>query len=335
MHFYISSGGNAGLAAVVAARSLNYPASIVVPMTTKPLMIAKLYAAGASEVIQIGVSLKEADTHLREVILTANPHGVYVPPYDHPYIWEGHSHLVGEIKKQLSGNSSTTSVTNGMSNGHIAGKNNGATNGYVNGGAVQPLNHANGHENNTDKPDAILCSVGGGGLLVGIMQGMEAEGWAAVPVIAVETRGAESLNAALRAGELVTLPGIRSQATSLGATRVAEKAFEYAQRPNVRSVVLDDAEAAMGCWRLADDERIMVELACGVNVALCYDGRLEMALGKKLSPQSKIVIVLCGGSNVTVDMLAGWRKEFGYIEREIPRHHNVPSSVTAPIAVCH
>lgn len=102
---------------------------------------------------------------------------------------------------------------------------------------------------------------------------------------------------------------------------------------NVRSVVLPDAEAAMGCWRLADDERIMVEMACGVNVALCYDGRLEKALGRKVRPDDKIVIILCGGSNVTVDMLAKWRKEFGWVEQEVRKESTngiVPSEVTAP-----
>lgn len=70
----------------------------------------------------------------------------------------------------------------------------------------------------------------------------------------------------------------------------------------------------MGCWRLADDERVMVELACGVNVALCYDGRLERALGRKVRPDDKVVVMLCGGSNVTVDMLTRWRQEYAYLE---------------------
>jgi L-serine/L-threonine ammonia-lyase len=262
-------------------------------MTTKPLMIAKIKAAGASEVIQHGASWKEADTYLREVILKGDKNGVYVPPFDHPDIWEGHSKLVAEIKQQLSNHHASSSILNDVSN---------------------------------SKPDAIVCSVGGGGLFAGVMQGLDQVGWADIPVLALETKGAESLNAALLADSLVTLPGITSLATSLGATRVAEKAFEYARRPNVRSVVLSDAEATMGCWRLADDERMLVEPACGVNVALCYEHRLEKALGKQLTAESKVVIVLCGGSNVTVDMLAEWRKEYGYIEKKISRNGVVPSS---------
>jgi len=287
-HFYSSSGGNAGLACVVAARTLNHPATVVVPMTTNPLMIAKIKTAGASEVIQHGATWKEADTYLREVLLEQDKNGVYCPPFDHPNIWEGNSTLIDEIEHQL-----------------------------------------------TEKPDAIICSVGGGGLFNGVIEGLDRIGWDDVQVLAVETRGAESFNASLTSGEIITLPGITSLATSLGCTRVAEKAFEYGKRSNVCSVVLSDAEACMGCWRLADDERMIVEPACGVNVALCYEGRLKQALGRKLTPESKVVIVLCGGSNVTIDMLAGWRQEYGYIEKSAHVNGELPSSLTGPNGVCH
>ena len=297
-HFYCSSGGNAGLACVVAAQSLDRRATVVVPLSTKPLMIAKLKTAGAYQVVQHGASWREADTYLREELLKIDPHGVYVPPFDHPEIWNGNSTVIDEVTWQLP---ALLHGTSGTMNGHAE-----------------------------EKPDAIICSVGGGGLFCGVMQGLEAAGWSEVPVVAVETAGAESFSAALKADELVTLPAITSQATSLGATRVAEKAFEYGKMKNVRSVVLSDGEAAMGCWRLADDERIMVELASGVNVALCYDGRLENALGRRLTKDLKVVIILCGGGNVTVDMLAQWRKDYAYVEGQIPAV-DAPSSHTAPI----
>ena len=284
IHFYSSSGGNAGLACVTAARQLARPATVVVPHSTKPFMIAKLQAAGAHDVIQHGNNWKEADTHLREVILQEDPNGVYVPPFDHKDVWAGHATMVEEIKKQMGG----------------------------------------------DTPDAISVSVGGGGLLNGVVQGLHEAGWDHTTVLAMETQGAHSLRASLNAGELVTLPGITSQASSLGAVRVAAKTFENGRLPNVKSVVLSDAEAALGCWRLADDERIMVELACGVNVALCYDGRLQQTLDRPLTRDFKLVIVVCGGNSVSIDILAGWRKEFGYIEKKIPHPTDVPSAQTAP-----
>jgi len=181
-------------------------------------------------------------------------------------------------------------------------------------------------EKGEDRPDALICSVGGGGLFTGVMLGLDKAGWHDTGVLAMETQGAHSLHSALAAGELVSLDEITSIAGSLGAKRVCEKAYECARRPSVKSVVLRDAEAAMGCWRLADDERMMVELACGVNVAVCYDGRLRRLL-PGLTKESKVVVVVCGGSNVTLELLMQYREKYGWIEREMTRDREVPSTV--------
>ena len=37
------------------------------------------------------------------------------------------------------------------------------------------------------RPDAVVLSVGGGGLLCGVVEGVKAVGWESVPVFAVET----------------------------------------------------------------------------------------------------------------------------------------------------
>jgi len=286
VHFYSSSGGNAGLACVTAARSLGYPATVIVPESTKPLMIAKIRTAGATDVIQHGATWKEADTYLHQEVLKKDSGGVYVPPFDHLDIWEGASTLIDEVETQLPG-----------------------------------------------KFDAIICSVGGGGLFNGVMRGLDKHSWTDVPVLAMETRGAESLASSLKAGKLVTLPGITSIATSLGATRVADQTFEYGKRKNVKSVVLSDAEAAMGCWRLADDERMLVETACGVSLAVCYDGRLRKLI-PELGRDSKVVVVVCGGSNITFEMLAEYKQKYGNVEKLTTNDLGVPSTNTAPDKMC-
>lgn len=143
-------------------------------------------------------------------------------------------------------------------------------------------------------PDAIIASVGGGGLFCGLQVGLEDHGLLNVPVLAVETEGAASLNASLQAGELVTLREITSIATSLGARQVASKTFELAKRSNVKSLVLSDAQAAMACCKLMDDEKIAVEAACGVSAAVIYYGLLTKVI-PDLSPESRVVLVVCGG----------------------------------------
>lgn len=271
--FYCSSGGNAGLACVTAAISLSCPATIVVPLSTSELIIKKLKDLG-SEVVQKGQHWVEADTYLREELLGKDKAGVYVPPFDHPDVWEGNASLIAELEEQLSG-------------------------GY----------------------DALVCSVGGGGLFCGIMEGLKNYGHMIqdcaqeVKVLVVETQGADSLSLSLQKGELSRLPAITSIATSLGSTRVAMQAYQWAQRPEVTSLVLKDAEAAMACVRFADEERILVESACGVSLAPMYNGKLREELYPGISDadfkMKNVVVVICGGSNVTLNMLEGYKKTYG------------------------
>ena len=58
------------------------------------------------------------------------------------------------------------------------------------------------------KPSVIALSVGGGGLLCGVLRGMHNVGWNDVPVVAVETEGANCLAASVEAGQLATIPAI-------------------------------------------------------------------------------------------------------------------------------
>lgn len=206
----------------------------------------------------------------------------------------------------------------------------------ANGVYVPPFDHKDVWEGAStiieefnEKPDAVVCSVGGGGLFCGVQMGLERRGWGDVNVLAVETEGAESLATSLKKGKLVTLEKITSIATSLGAKRVAEKAFELGQRKNVRSVVLSDAEAGMGCWRLADDERLIVEPACGVSVAVCYDGRLRKLL-PQLKEDSKVVVIVCGGSDITLETLCHFREKYAEAEKMATDDRGVPSTLSAP-----
>jgi L-serine/L-threonine ammonia-lyase len=242
-------------------------------------MMMKLRTAGAAEVIQIGTSWREADEHLREMILPGDENGVYIPPFDHPEIWAGAATMVDEIELQLGERSQTGLAT-----------------------------RAAEHAAKMIAPDAIVCSVGGGGLFCGIMQGLEGSSVSQhTRVIAAETLGAESLHVSVEAKELVTLPAITSIATSLGATRVAKQALDYGLEDKVLTVVLTDDNAVEACWRFANEERILVEPACGATLAVAYTGKLKQLL-PDLTAESKVVLVVCGGSNITIEILAAYRQ---------------------------
>uniref|UniRef100_A0A8C3C1T1 L-serine deaminase n=1 Tax=Cairina moschata TaxID=8855 RepID=A0A8C3C1T1_CAIMO len=125
------------------------------------------------------------------------------------------------------------------------------------------------------KPDAIVLAVGGGGLLAGVVAGLQQVGWPDVPVIAAETWGAHSFHAALEAGRLVTLPDITSVAKCLGAQTVSARALQCAQESRVLSQVVEDAEAVRAVEQFLDDERMLVQPACGAALAVLYSGRLQ------------------------------------------------------------
>src|SRR5690606_24731168 len=89
-----------------------------------------------------------------------------------------------------------------------------------------------------ERPGAVVLSVGGGGLLIGVCQGLNAHGWTDVPVIACETDGAASLARSVESGHRVTLAAITSIAKTLGARSVAAEAFAWTRRHDVRCVTL-------------------------------------------------------------------------------------------------
>ena len=253
--FVCSSGGNAGMAVALAGRKLGRPVEVFVPTTTMPMMVQRLRDCGASVVVH-GANWNEADglarRHLEEV------HGAeYVPPFDHPLIWEGHSSIVEEIAEA-------------------------------------------GH-----RPDAIAVSVGGGGLLIGVQQGLLRLGWSDVDVLAFETEGAASFHAAKEVGKVVRLESITSVATSLGALAVSPVTL---QSPiPTRSFVVSDAEAVDACLSFACDYRMLVEPACGAALASVYSRRLE----EEMRRYREVAVVVCGGGAVTVDLLLQWKKTLG------------------------
>ena len=58
------------------------------------------------------------------------------------------------------------------------------------------------------KPDVVILSVGGGGLMSGALRGMEKVGWQDVPLVAMETIGADCFNKSVKANKMVAIPDI-------------------------------------------------------------------------------------------------------------------------------
>ncbi|XP_052799989.1 serine dehydratase-like [Mya arenaria] len=254
------SGGNAGLAAAYAAKMIGLPAVIVLPQSTPAFVADKLRTEFGAEVEIKGKIWDESNTYAKE--LAKQPDVLYVHPYDHPDIWEGHKSMIIEASQQM------------------------------------PC-----------QPDVVIASVGGGGLLNGILRGMQEVGWSDVPCLAMETVGADCLNAAIKAGKPVTLPDITSVAKSLGALTVADDTFNMVKQwKNFHSVVIQDAQAVDACFKLADDHRFLVEPACGASLHAVY-GDVISNLQKegKLGPVKSALVIVCGGSSATIKQMETWK----------------------------
>ncbi|XP_076848544.1 serine dehydratase-like [Brachyhypopomus gauderio] len=250
-----SSGGNAGLATAYAARKLNIPAVIVVPSSSPQLVLDKLRDHGATVRV---VGKVWDDANAEALRLSQSDNLTFVPPFDHPLVWKGHSTIVHELKASLPA-----------------------------------------------KPGAVVLSVGGGGLFCGVMEGLDEVGWGDVPVLCMETVGADCLNAAVKARCLVTLPDITSEAKCLGAKTVCRQAFEYSGRPNVLSELVSDLQALEAVELFLDEERVLVELACGASLAAVYSGLIQQlqAEGRLPKPLAPLVMIVCGGSSVNLAQL--------------------------------
>uniref|UniRef100_A0A8C5HZQ1 L-serine deaminase n=1 Tax=Gouania willdenowi TaxID=441366 RepID=A0A8C5HZQ1_GOUWI len=155
----------------------------------------------------------------------------------------------------------------------------------------------------SEKPGAVVLSVGGGGLLNGVVEGLRRADWADVPIVAMETAGAHSLNAAVKAGELVTLPAITSVATTLGLSRVSAQTMKLVHEHTVFSEVITDQEAVRAVEHFVDDEKILVEPACGAALAAVYSDIIKRLQdeGKLAQHLGPVVVVVCGGNNISME----------------------------------
>lgn len=252
--FISSSGGNAGLAVAYASQVLNIPATVIVPETTPEIMVKRLEAEKATVIIH-GENWDAADSMARTI--AHEKRFAYIPPFDHPLIWQGYMPIIEELKKQM------------------------------------------------DKPDAIIVSVGGGGLYTGLVQGLEAHGWQDVAMITAETEGAASLATAMKEKKRVRLDTIKTVATTLGAKQICQQAFDCTQKHPTYPRTLTDKSAINACLQFANDHRFLVEPACGAALGVVYDQH------DVLKQFNNIVVILCGGSGVNLSLLEKWKGMFG------------------------
>lgn len=140
--------------------------------------------------------------------------------------------------------------------------------------------------------DAVLASVGGGGLIGGIAAWYHGR----ADVIGVEPELAPTLTHALAAGKPVDAPADGIAADSLAPRRVGERNFAIAKRFVERVVLVTDAEIAAAQHALWDALRVAAEPGGAAALAAVLSGRYQPAAGQR------IAVVISGGNTSAVNL---------------------------------
>jgi len=136
------------------------------------------------------------------------------------------------------------------------------------------------------RPDSVLVSVGGGGLIAGIASWFAQE----ARVVALEPELAPTLHAARQAGEPVDVAVSGIAADSLGAKRIGAIAWDVTQR-HVKDALLlpDEATRSAQLW-LWKQMKLAAEPAAALGLAALQSGAYQVQANEK------VCLVICGAN---------------------------------------
>jgi threonine dehydratase len=137
--------------------------------------------------------------------------------------------------------------------------------------------------------DAIICPVGGGGLIAGLSLAVKSLR-PRVRVIGVESTATGNYAAALRAGRPVLRPRRPTLADGLATLTVGANAFALARRHVDKVVSVGEDWIALAILRMVELEKTVVEGAAAAPLAAMMAGKLPELSGKK------VVLAVCGGN---------------------------------------
>lgn len=135
-------------------------------------------------------------------------------------------------------------------------------------------------------PDALLVSVGGGGLIGGVAAWVDSR----AQVIALEPEGAPTLHAARQAGTPVDVTVSGIAADSLGAKRIGALCWDISQRHIHQSLLLPDLAIRAAQQTLWKEFKLAVEPAAALGLAALQTGLWRP------KTQDRVGLILCGAN---------------------------------------
>lgn len=188
--------------------------------------------------------------------------------------------------------------------------------------------------------DVLISSVGGGGLLRGIMQGVTrqtAKGAKAPVLVAVQNFGVDSFNRSFDRylsnltlpDDVVALKAIESKCTSMGTKKCSLSTLHdaihfHTHTSPITTLTVTDNLSASACWQFSQDtpqdgKKRMVELSCASALTPVYhpwilekvlEATERLDKGRKLN----VVVEVCGGSKVNQGLLEEYERTAGVME---------------------
>ncbi|MDE5891571.1 MAG: threonine ammonia-lyase, partial [Acetatifactor sp.] len=137
--------------------------------------------------------------------------------------------------------------------------------------------------------DYILVPIGGGGLATGVSTLAKLLN-PKIQVIGVEPAGANCMQESLKAGKVVTLPGVNTIADGTAVKTPGSKLFPYIQQNLDDIITIEDEELVVAFLDMVENHKMVVE----------NSGLLSVAAVKHLKVQDKKVVAILSGGNMDV-----------------------------------
>jgi threonine dehydratase len=144
--------------------------------------------------------------------------------------------------------------------------------------------------------DAIVCPVGGGGLIAGLALAVKSVK-PRIKIIGVESTATANFAAAMRAGKPVAVRRRATLADGLATLVVGANAFALARGRVDEIVTVPEEAISLAILRMVELEKTVVEGAAAVPLAAMMTGKLPRLAGKR-------VALIVGGGNIDPAILS-------------------------------